>query len=361
MSKNTQKHIPYLDGWWGLAIIFVLLGHFGPWRFWYFGRFGVVLFFVLSGMFMAKLLFLEKVKISTFFARRASRILPVCWIYLTTMYFFIAKILSPNKIENTESLISSYFFLGTYVPKNESLFDSSFHLGHLWSLNVEEHGYIFLAVGAVLLARFNSKRAIEIFLFTTTLFIISIAIFFINGLPSYGALSYRNHTEVASLGLIFSAALTVYFSGRQNVDKGKWWIPIIAVLASFSVAIPDVFGLSDNVTDFLTLILCPVLAAYSLSKIEDMPNVIKKVLSSRFMRWFGTMSFSIYIWQQPFYEMVKEEKLLKFSMVPVVLVVAILSFYCLENPARKFLNRKFSEYSAKRHKSSTNAADDVAT
>ncbi|CAH0287860.1 hypothetical protein SRABI118_03981 [Massilia sp. Bi118] len=41
-----KTHIPYLDGWRGLAIVFLLIGHFLPVPGLNFGAIGVSLFFV---------------------------------------------------------------------------------------------------------------------------------------------------------------------------------------------------------------------------------------------------------------------------------------------------------------------------
>lgn len=341
--SDKRKHVPYLDGWRGAAILCVLIGHFGPKQYWYVGRFGVVLFFVLSGMFMAKLLFIDKVRLDVFFARRASRILPLCWIYLVVMY--ISSTISPPAIAlNTDVLISSFFFLGTYVPKDASLFESGFNLGHLWSLNVEEHSYMYLALGAVVLARLRSKRAIEIFLALTSLLIVAVIFLYVHGMPAYGALSFRNHTEVAALGIMASAALTVYGSGRTSLSSAPTWMPVLVLMLAFWVATPNFPRPTTNSYTYLTLIACPLLAAYAMSKIEIFPEMVKVFLSSKIMRWFGTLSFSIYIWQQPFYQLLLDHKIGNLSAVSISLAVAVFSFYCIENPARVFINGKLTNY-----------------
>lgn len=51
-----------LDGWRAAAIIGVLIGHFVQVPGFNAGRFGVELFFVLSGLLMAQLLFVKKLR-----------------------------------------------------------------------------------------------------------------------------------------------------------------------------------------------------------------------------------------------------------------------------------------------------------
>ena len=59
IEPPPRERITYLDGWRGLAIIMVLLGHFFSIRLFSLAPFGVEFFFVLSGRLMAEILFVE--------------------------------------------------------------------------------------------------------------------------------------------------------------------------------------------------------------------------------------------------------------------------------------------------------------
>ena len=73
-SMNSDKYIPYIDGCRGLAISIVVLSHAGlghiiP------GKFGVTLFFFISGYLITKLLLLElnrkgRIQLKDFYLRR---------------------------------------------------------------------------------------------------------------------------------------------------------------------------------------------------------------------------------------------------------------------------------------------------
>ncbi len=59
-ESDQAHHVLALDGWRGLAVIVVLMGHFGADRYVpNVSSFGVDLFFVLSGRLMADILFVE--------------------------------------------------------------------------------------------------------------------------------------------------------------------------------------------------------------------------------------------------------------------------------------------------------------
>ena len=64
------QHFDYMDGWRGLAISLLLVGHFLPVPGINLGAVGVRLFFVLSGLLMARLLFVQKVALCTFYRQQ---------------------------------------------------------------------------------------------------------------------------------------------------------------------------------------------------------------------------------------------------------------------------------------------------
>src|SRR5438552_18950079 len=85
-----RTHIPYLDGWRGLAIVLLLIGHFFPVPGINFGAVGVNLFFVLSGYLMGGLLFVDHTPIPKFYRRRIARILPAHLFFLACIVLVFA-------------------------------------------------------------------------------------------------------------------------------------------------------------------------------------------------------------------------------------------------------------------------------
>ena len=83
---QQRSRLAYLDGWRGLSITLVLIGHFFPVPGINLGVLGVEFFFVLSGRLMAEILFIERYPLKKFFKRRFSRIYPALLVYvLVTM------------------------------------------------------------------------------------------------------------------------------------------------------------------------------------------------------------------------------------------------------------------------------------
>lgn len=111
------------------------------------GWIGVDLFFVLSGFLVSGLLFREygrfgEVRVGRFLARRGLRIYPAFYAFL------LATSIATSAI-GTRRFFAEALFVQNYVP---GLWD------HTWSLAIEEHFYLLLALLIVALARRHGRR-----------------------------------------------------------------------------------------------------------------------------------------------------------------------------------------------------------
>lgn len=343
MGLETGKNIPYLDGWRGLAILFVLLGHFGPESFWWLGRTGVVLFFVLSGLFMGRILFVRKVKLSSFFARRFTRIIPTMWLFLITMYFYAQYGQKHPYSIPVPEFLSSMFFLSTYFPRDISIWNTQWSNGHMWSLNVEEHSYIYLAFGAFIIAKSRGAITATTFLIGTLALSMVITMLYMIGALHEDTSPWRIHTEVASLGLLASATIAAL---RNQAREGKImrspWIPLISIGVALYIFRPNRFNLWNA-----SIIAAPIFAAIAVNYADNFPVFVKRFLSIAPLRWFGICSFSIYLWQAPFYSMVHEGTP-KYVGAVLAIVAGAISFYGFENPVRIYLNGRWTRYETRR-------------
>ena len=146
---NQKQKIEGLNGLRALAALTVVATHMG----WYetfsesgifpmvHGWAGVQLFFVLSGFLITRLLLLERehsgaIHLTYFFLRRAFRILPLYFIILL-LVILITLFIAPKT--EKEGFLMAALNVYNYVPR--AWYSST--LGHLWSLGVEEHFYLF--------------------------------------------------------------------------------------------------------------------------------------------------------------------------------------------------------------------------
>lgn len=344
-----MKNIPYLDGWRGVAILFVLIDHFGPHRFWYLGRLGVVLFFVLSGLFMGRLLFIKRVPLSSFFAKRFSRIIPTFWAYVAVMWVY-ANFYQPKTVHvGMGELATLLTFTSTYFL---SLWEAKWPIGHLWSLNVEEHAYAFLAIGAAVIAKSRGKISASSFLAFTVTAVCTVIVLYMSEVVVVTGSPWRIRSEVACLGLMTSAAICVWREqGRMN-----WMKTRILPLAALAVGIVSFVPTGSFQWNF-SILIAPILFAFAVNYASDFPEIIKRALSLRVLRWFGTCSFSIYLWQAPFYDASIAYGTPRALCLLGTLIAGALSFYIIENRARIYLNRKWDERNTTKSVASTIFAD----
>ncbi len=119
------------------------------------GWVGVDLFFVLSGFLVSGLLFKEHaatggVRAGRFLVRRAFRIYPAFWVFV--LYGLLNGARHGIEIPPVR-LLSELLFVQNYVP---GLF------GHTWSLAVEEHFYLGIAVLFPLLLRSRWRQDLSV-------------------------------------------------------------------------------------------------------------------------------------------------------------------------------------------------------
>jgi peptidoglycan/LPS O-acetylase OafA/YrhL len=159
-SPATAGRLPSLDGVRAISFLIVFVAHTGldhivP------GRFGVDIFFLLSGYLITLLLIREQSKTGTislrhFYMRRALRIFPPMYAILgfTLLVLWLSHQMAGITWAGVCSQLfyyQNYFFHPGIIPE----------LGPLWSLAVEEHFYIFFPPLMVLLmARSENYRDI---------------------------------------------------------------------------------------------------------------------------------------------------------------------------------------------------------
>lgn len=324
MHEAAHRQLPYLDGWRGLAVGCLLLGHFTPVRGINLGGLGVNLFFVLSGLLMGRLLFLDTVPIRIFYRRRIARIFPLAYFFLLAITVWL--LITGGAVDWSE-LTAAAAFLNNYLRPDTPVMP----FGHFWSLCVEEHSYIVLSLLAlgVRAGCFSARRAIGAAL------LVSI------GIGALYSLSYRGpdlyhelwlHSEISSFGIFISAFILLWLHcWRRQVH----WL-LIAMLAVLGLAlhwwrVPPFWRTFAGVTAL----------ALVVNLLERAPAWIHVILSFKPLRKLGIWSFSIYVWQQPFYVAVEAGHLSVTAGLGLAIATGIASFYLLEKPARTWLNLRW--------------------
>lgn len=329
-GSSELERVGYLDGWRGLAIAFVLQRHFFDVRWGSFGQLGVDIFFCLSGLLMSRILFVKRTPLNIFYKRRISRILPSFFLYVCVIYGFAC--ITGNPLGWVD-FVSTLSFLRSYFPENLEILFTGYPLGHIWSLNVEEHCYILLS----LFTLWRLMKGREGFLLIL-LGCISIGIHLLyDFVPEYAPqTSGWTKTEAASSFLLISAGYALL---SRSVDRFvKPWMPIAALALSIILCLKFADWLSVVFT-----IIAPFLLAFSVNHLAQTPEFFRNALSITPLRLLGIGSYSIYLWQQPFYTYADDAFRGDLTFHALFLFMAVIfgavMFYCFENPSRIYINK----------------------
>jgi peptidoglycan/LPS O-acetylase OafA/YrhL len=330
-----------LDGWRGIAILLVLLEHVDlpslrnqVWANQ--GSLGVDIFFVVSGYIITARLMEEREKTQTinlaaFYVRRAFRILPLVLCYLCVLG--VLTQLLPMDTRAGEMAGALFFFRNyQYAAHPRGIYTA-----HFWSLSIEEHFYLFWPV---LLLRGGNKRAVWIA--AAGAWICAIWRIYDYSYPN-GAVGrllpgvtpgLRGlRTDMRLDGLLLGSTLALLLA-RPAVRA--------FILKNFPKETPLFCGAllfvnEVRVYGYVTLTNYVLIAMMLASSLVVKEGLAYRWLNLKPLVAIGTVSYSLYVWQQIFLLHPQETfPLWKFSVFPYNLlcacVVATCSYYFLERP-----------------------------
>jgi peptidoglycan/LPS O-acetylase OafA/YrhL len=151
-----RGYIPELDGLRALAVILVLLVHFGPqadigsglWKLESVGWMGVDLFFVLSGFLITGILLdtrEERFYYRNFYIRRTLRIFPLYYFVLlvgTLVFIVWHRVFDRDLYRRLYEIFWYFFYVGNFRIALKNHVPSLAFLAPLWSLQIEEQFYL---------------------------------------------------------------------------------------------------------------------------------------------------------------------------------------------------------------------------
>jgi peptidoglycan/LPS O-acetylase OafA/YrhL len=273
---------------------------------------------------MSRLLFVQETPIRVFYKRRVSRIFPthVTFILLITIYHFTFGI----PIQWPEA-INAALFINNYFPGE--LGNAVMPFGHIWSLSVEEHSYIALSLIAVITRRKGWNP----------IWIIGIGCVISAVLGTWYWTEYSGkdligmwmHSEVAGYGIFISALFMLYFE-KHRAPRLHWVVYPALVFAGMFMHWWSVPGPTRTFIGVGCL-------ALAVNLLNQAPPLVKNLLSLMPLQKLGLWSFSIYLWQQPFYLLMHRNGMPSSLACLAAISCGVLSFHLIESPARKYLNR----------------------
>lgn len=296
--EKLSNRIPSLDGLRTISIALVIIGHWlhvlGYGSAGNLGNLGVRVFFVISGFLITGLLLKELEKTSgvnllKFYFRRTLRIFPPFYFYLLVIFLLslLGFIYVPLK-----SFLYSSAYLSDYANPSNWL------LGHTWSLAVEEQFYLLFPT--VLLILGIRKTKILLILVVLASPFIRVADFKVFGSePIWVIKGFHANMDALAIGcllaLFYKRLHQNAFYRRILKSKIVFALPFVILLANWQSDHPLVYlGASFSLINLLTAV-CIDWA------VTNYDSAFGKVLNSAPFVTLGMMSYSIYLWQQPFF------------------------------------------------------------
>jgi peptidoglycan/LPS O-acetylase OafA/YrhL len=324
-EQVSRTRLAYLDGWRGLSIALVLIGHFFPVPGINLGVLGVEFFFVLSGRLMGEILFIERYPLKPFFKRRFSRIYPALLVFVGVAMVALSGTFIAFKWKAAlTALTFTYNYAGILVTRAGAL-------DHIWSLCVEEHAYIILAAVSVIV---STRRRVVLLLLTLALLAMA------NGAASYWVfhLDYETtywRTDVHIASILLSASLCLLKA------DGKLPAMLTGKHVSLVASAGAILLFSDQMPTPLHYLVAVPLLALAVNTLDFNAGYLTKALSFSPVATLGLWSYSLYLWQQPFYKFFAEQGADRWLMLAGVFACALSSYHLVERPARAWLNRNW--------------------
>jgi peptidoglycan/LPS O-acetylase OafA/YrhL len=286
-----------------------------------YGNFGVRVFFVISGYLITSILLKEHQRTGTidlrrFYVRRAYRIFPAAYVYMAIMIALFWREMTFRDVVAAVAYLRNWVLVGDW------------YLGHLWSLSVEEQFYLLWPLLLATLFAFRARIGIAAMVIA----------------PVFRLALYR-HGMGDAAGTYFPAVFDALSAGcllaivRPRLERystilsSRWMLAPIAI----TCALP-LLDHHPHIFDGM------VITCMNLGIALGIDHCIRreyKILNVWPVVWIGTLSYSLYLWQQPFLNTDARSLWTAFPLnVILAFVAAALSYYLVEQPALRLRERR---------------------
>jgi peptidoglycan/LPS O-acetylase OafA/YrhL len=332
--------MPSLDGLRAISIALVLLGHLrGTRNFPLYKRvigdtahLGVVVFFVISGFLITTLLMHEyqlhgTISLKLFYARRAIRIFPACYGYLAVLGLLCAF--------GLVHLTAADFWHGITYTVNFAPY-RSWLVGHLWSISVEEQFYLLWPFAFLAMGMRKGGWAAFSLLFIGILGRVVNRLLLV-GTPLHDLEMFPMVADSLAMGCLLALL-------RERLEQKAWylrlfhpaWSLLILALALVLNRLSDYTVIEVLGTSVINL--CLAILIHRSVYVAKSP--IGAFLNWRPLAFVGTLSYSLYLWQQPFLNRSSTDWVNAFPQnIVFAIAAALASYYLLETPFLSLRNK----------------------
>jgi peptidoglycan/LPS O-acetylase OafA/YrhL len=337
MPVSTER-IPSLDGIRAISIAMVLFAHLAGTRqfvghdasYWIgdIGNLGVRVFFVISGYLITTLLMAELVRrntisLSRFYFRRSLRIFPACYVFLGCVW--IAAHMGWIRLLPGDLPAAITYTFNYHHP-------SAWEVGHLWSLAVEEQFYL---LWPFILYSGGHKAAVIVALSCVIAApIIRTFVWFL--LPHSRpilASAFPAVADTLAIGCLLASA-------RDRLGQQKWYTLTLGSPAAMAVIVAimllaNYFNRSPRLWNSVGQTVANVAIALLIDAcVRQGSSGFGRILNARPLVFVGVLSYSLYLWQQPFLNRNSDAMICAFPYnLVIAFAAAYVSYRLIEVPA----------------------------
>jgi peptidoglycan/LPS O-acetylase OafA/YrhL len=294
VATNRQpqtQHIDSFDGIRGIAVLMVLMLHADLFHN---GWIGVDLFFVLSGFLITGILRrsrTEPLYWRRFYIKRATRILPPLVLGVV-----VAALFWPHA-----SLLGAAGYLLSLANVMDMTRFAIFPIGHLWSLSVEEHYYLFWPFAILWL----SKRQLKWLIGAIVIVVPLARLMFTFRLPPHDPYAIYLLTPFRIDGIAMGSMLALLLEDESWQERLKKWAGAAVVLTS--VVYLAIWTIAGHVNFFpqayspmfnsVGYSLVALIAFFLIAYARLRPDAVAtRVLRNRLLRGVGVISYGVYVY-----------------------------------------------------------------
>ncbi|MFD1255699.1 acyltransferase family protein [Mucilaginibacter terrae] len=345
------KYYKELDGVRGLAALMVVLFHIKQsglskdafaqiiFKAGNIGQTGVILFFVLSGFLITRILIVSKHKngyFKNFFVRRSLRIFPLYYLALVVFLIVYPYLVYGQPISFDKSWTFWLYLqnIGMTFKWNQE------GPAHLWSLAVEEHFYLIWPFVVYWVSDKTLLKIIAIVIF----FCIAFRILLLNN--GYAGIFYFTLTTVDCLAIGGFVALNEKYNWLNLKQLGFIFFITVIILGFNWILFK---GKGNDYIQILKLPFIAILYMCVINFLISSESYFNTIFKTRFLTYTGKVSYGLYIFHPLCIELIKKfyiQKSFLFYLVAVFMssfLLASLSYYGYETWFLK-LKKKFENF-----------------
>ncbi|MGD0391779.1 MAG: acyltransferase family protein [Acidimicrobiales bacterium] len=361
---TTLSYIPAFDGIRGVAMIGILGVH-GEVYLTAGGFYFLDSFFALSGFLITSLLIVEwrksgTVKLKTFWARRARRLLPALFVMLIGVAILYGLFVPAGTYPTLRGdALSALFYFANwhFIAAGDNYFDQTAltsPLIHMWSLALEEQFYLVWPL--VVLGLLKVWRSLRVLLVVcivgALLSALEMALLYSPTDVTRVYFGTDTHAQSVLVGASLAVGLAMWADRRRKGEEQDWQartprarslLTAIGVIGMVVSAILYTTVHSDQAFAYRGGFLLAAIAAsavlLSVSCAQFSP--VAKLLSFSVFTFIGRMSYGMYLWHFPLFTFINHARtgltgwpLFAVRLVPT-LAVAWVSFFYIERPIRQ--------------------------